>query len=51
MPYTSFLELVELLKENPLFDRWREGEKDAVGNGAAPINFLVLYALHYLGRG
>jgi len=51
MPYASYLELVEIVKESQLFDRWKEGRKDAVGNDAAPINLLVLCALHYLGRG
>jgi len=51
MPYTSFLELVDQVKESDVFDRWKDGKVDAVGSPATPINLLVLCALHCLGRG
>jgi hypothetical protein len=40
-----------MMKESDLFDRWKEGNTDAVGNPATPIKLLVLTALRYLGRG
>jgi len=51
MPYGQYVDLVGMVKESNLFDRWREGNRDAVGNPAAPIELLVLTALRYLGRG
>ena len=51
MPYTSFLELVELTKGSCLFSRWRDDNHDAVGKKPAPIELLLLASLRYLGRG
>jgi hypothetical protein len=49
MPYRTFLELLELLKEDPKFARWQK--PDAVGSMCSPIELMLLGALRYLGRG
>lgn len=51
MPYPSHLLLVEEVKSCTLFKRWKDGNTDALGNKAAPLELLVLTALRHLGRG
>lgn len=44
------LEVVEMVKSDDSFDRWKDGKKDAIGRPAAPIELLVLTSLRYIGR-
>ena len=49
MPYESFLELVDMVKDSNLFDRWKK--TDCCGKPSSPIEVLILGALRYIGRG
>ena len=49
VPYEDFLDLLQQMKEDPVFNRWLR--KDAVGKPATPIELLLLGSLRYLGRG
>lgn len=51
MPHASYLELLAKVTESPLFERWKPGKTDAVGNPCTPLSLLLLAALRYLGRG
>ena len=47
--YDSFLKLLEMAKEEVLFQRWRS--TDAFGRDCSPIELLLLGSLRYIGRG
>jgi DDE superfamily endonuclease len=51
MAHTTFKRLVERVKRDPLFMRWRPNVTDCFGSRASPIELLLLGALRYLGRG
>ena len=51
MPYSSFQDLVSFAQDHPLFERWREGNVDALHQPATPLPLLLLCALRYIGRG
>ena len=47
--YASFLKLLDLVKQEPLFLRWQC--HDAANRESSPIKLLLLGALRYIGRG
>jgi Plant transposon protein len=47
--YTSFTNILELVKEDPLFKRWQSS--DAAGKLSSPVELCLLGTLRYLGRG
>jgi hypothetical protein len=47
--YSSYLTILELVKDCPMFDRWKR--TDAAGRSPSPIELLILGSLWYLGRG
>ena len=47
--YESFLKLLEMAKEELLFQRWRG--RDAFGKDCSPIELLLLGSLRYIGTG
>jgi DDE superfamily endonuclease len=49
LPYDDFRSLLERVKGDEAFGRWRR--KDAVGSHPSPIELLLLGTLRYLGRG
>ena len=51
MPYSSFQDLVSFAQDHPLFERWREGNVDALHQPVTPLPLLILCALRYIGRG
>jgi hypothetical protein len=51
MAHTTFKRLVERVKRDHLFMRWRPNVTDCFGSRASPIELPVLGALRYLGRG
>ena len=51
LPYTSFVELVELVNSSDFFKRWSQTGHDAIGKKPVPIELLILASLRYLGRG
>jgi len=51
VPYNSYMLLLDEVKRSDLFDRWKPGKTDAVGNKVAPLELLVLSGLRHLGRG
>ncbi len=51
MPYNNFKDLVALATQSNIFERWKQGKCDAVGQGSKPLPLLILCALRYLGRG
>ena len=59
LPYLSYLELLEMVSGDGcdgLFDRWRTEADGCIGRNTknkkiAPLEFLLLGSLQYLGRG
>jgi hypothetical protein len=47
--YQSFLNLLELVKEDIIFDRWQR--LDAAGRMSSPVALLLLGVLRCIGRG
>jgi hypothetical protein len=50
MPFREWQDLVKLMKDSALFSSWHDGNTDACGVKATPIELLCLGALRYLGR-
>ena len=51
MPYNSFRELAAMAADSVIFDRWKPGKYDALGQESTPLPLLILCALRYIGRG
>ncbi len=51
MPYSSFQDLVSFAEDHPLFERWQEGNVDALHQPATPLPLLLLCALRSIWRG
>ena len=51
MPYSSFIDLLNVIKSDHTFRRWHDGNKDCVKKACSPIGLLLLGSLRYLGRG
>jgi len=49
LPYANYLELLEMVKADDRFERWKSC--DATGRPSSPIELLVLGVLRVLGRG
>ena len=42
MPHQQYLQLLALVKNSDLFQRWKPGNKDAMETESNPIELLVL---------
>jgi hypothetical protein len=51
VPYSSFQDLVSFAQDHPLFERWREGNVDALNQPATLLPLHILCALRYIGGG
>ena len=49
LPYKQYLELVQQVQSNELFDRWCGSKSN--NKKVSPVELLVLGSLHYLGHG
>lgn len=50
LPHSSFLDLCDIVREEPIFGQWRD-RRDAAGRECSPIGLLILGTMRYLGRG